>query len=130
MKPSVIIIDENVNVTEVMSEFLRLKSINVLATGHNGKEAVELYMRHSPDVVLMDLDMSDFDGLCGLKNICKINPNAKIIVLTDNVDYNMCKKVTALGVSSIILKPQDMNDLVKTIDKLALGDVIQLDNYT
>ncbi len=128
MKPDVIVIDDDYDVTEVLSEFLKLKSINVLATGHNGKEAVELYTKHSPDVVLMDFLMPDFDGLYGLKNILKINPNAQVAILTGSTDYETEKKLTEAGASAILKKPYDMNYLIETIDKLSLGDVIQLNN--
>ena len=73
MSPNVIIIDDNDDVRETLSEFLRLRSINVLDTGCNGKEAIELYKKYSPDIMVMDYLMPDFDGLYGLENIRKID---------------------------------------------------------
>ncbi len=128
MKPDVIVIDDDYDSTEVLSEFLRLKSINVLATGHNGKEAVELYKKYSPDVVLMDFLMPDFDGLYGLENILKINPNAHVVILTGSTEDDTKKKLTDAGVFTIMQKPYNMNGLIETIDKISLGDTVQLYN--
>ena len=118
-------IDDDPDVRDVLSEFLRLKLINVLATGQNGKEAVELYEKHTPDIVLMDFMMPSFDGVYGVKNIRKINPNAIIVILTGGVEYDVSKELTESGVSTILLKPYDMDYLIEIIDKLSLGDSIQ-----
>ena len=92
-----------------------------MATGHNGKKAVELYKKFAPDVVLMDFMMPDFDGLYGLRNIHKLDSNAKVIMLTGNTDSNAHKDLTESGAYTILQKPCDMNYLVKTINKLSLG---------
>jgi len=128
LTPSVIIIDDDPDIREVLSEFLRLKSIDVLATGSNGKDAVELYKKYTPDIVLIDFRMPDFDGLYGLRNIIKLDSNAKVIILTDSAVSNIDRDLTESGASAIFQKPCDMNHLVKTIDKLSLGDAIQLNN--
>ncbi|EGG42338.1 CheY-like receiver [Candidatus Nitrosarchaeum limnium SFB1] len=127
LESSVIIIDDNYELAEVVSEFFRLKSINVLATGKNGKEAVELYKEHTPDVVLMDFMMPDFDGLYGLENIRKINPNAKVIIMT-GADDVPTQKLTELGVYSIIIKPCDMAELIKIINTASSSDTVELIN--
>ena len=106
---------------DVLSEFLRLKSIDVLATGNNGKDAVELYKKYAPDIVLMDFMMPDFDGLYGLRNIHKLDSNAKVIMLTGSTKSNLDRDLTESGASTILQKPCDMDYLVKTIGKLSLG---------
>ena len=128
MKPDVIVIDDDYDTTEVLSEFLRLKSINVLATGHNGKEAVELYTKHSPDVVLMDFLMPDFDGLYGLKNILKIDSNAQVVILTGSTDYETMKKLKEAGVCAILQKPYDTNNLIEMINTISSDSIVQLNN--
>jgi len=122
LEPSVIVIDDNYELTEVISEFFRLKSINVLATGKNGKEAVELYKEHKPDIVLIDFMMPDFDGLYGLENIHKINPNAKVIIMTGDSNAPI-QQFTELGVYATILKPYDMNELIELIHTASSQDV-------
>ncbi len=125
MKLSVIIIDDDPDIRDVLSEFLRLKSINVLATGRNGKEASELYHKHKPDVVLLDLMMPDYDGFYGLKSIREIDPMSKVVILTSNNDEDKIKELTKMGVSIIVEKSRDMNNIAKILNELPLEDMIQ-----
>lgn len=128
MSPSVIIIDDDPDVTEVLSEFLRLRSIDVLSTGHDGKDAVELYKKHKPDVVIMDLTMPEYDGLYGVQNIRKLDPNARVVILTGSITYDAQKKLSDAGVSAIVEKPFGPNNLIEIIDMVSLGDTVKLKN--
>ena len=125
VNPSVIVIDDDLDIREVYSEFLRLKSIDVLAIGNNGKDAVELYQKYRPDVVLMDLYMPDFDGFYGLENIYKINPNAKVVIHTDSNEQDQTNRLIEMGVFAIIEKPHGITDFVEMLHKLSLGDSLQ-----
>jgi Response regulator containing CheY-like receiver, AAA-type ATPase, and DNA-binding domains len=58
----------------------------------NGREALEQYARHKPDVVLMDITMPEMDGLTALKELKKLDPGAKVV---------MC---SALGQQSAVLE--------------------------
>ena len=120
MKPSVIVIDGNSEVRDVQSEFLRLNSIDVLAIGNNGKDAVELYQKYRPDVVLMDLMMPDFDGFYGLKNIRKIDYNAKVVINTGSTEHDEKNRLIEMGVFAIIEKPHGITDLVEMLHKLSI----------
>ena len=124
MKPSVIVIDDSSNIRDTLSEFLRLRSIDVLATGINGKDAVELYQKCQPEVVLMDLMMPHYDGFYGLENIHKINSNAKVIIVSGSIDSDSEKRLADMNVSAIIEKPFKINNIVEIIDKVALDDFV------
>ena len=125
MKPSVIVIDDDHDIVEVLSEFLKLRSINVLAIGYNGKDAVELYQKYRPDVVLMDFMMPDFDGLYGLENIHKLDSSARIIMMSSCIGNGIHDKLTDFGVSSILQKQDDLDDIVEMINKISLDTSIQ-----
>jgi len=125
LKPSVIVIGDEPDIRKVCSEFLRLKSIDVLATGNNGKDAVELYQKYRPDVVLMDFMMPDVDGLYALKNIRKLDSTARVIISIDSADYGTYEQLTESGVSAIIQKPTDLYNLVEMINKISFDDYIQ-----
>lgn len=126
MKPSIIIIDDEPEIIDVLSEFLRMRSIDVLATGCNGKDAVELFQKHTPDIVLMDLMMSKYDGFYGLENIHKIDPNAKVIIHSGSIEQDDMARLVEMKVSAIIKKPSGLNNLVDILDKLSLGDSIEI----
>ena len=124
VNPSVIVIDDDPDLRETHSEFIKLGSIDVLATGSNGKDAVELYQKYRPDVVLMDLNMPDFDGFYGLENIRKTDPNAKVVICTGSAEHEQVNRLIEMGAFAIIPKPQGIIDFVGMLHKLSLGDSI------
>ncbi|MEM4253621.1 MAG: response regulator, partial [Candidatus Nitrosotenuis sp.] len=63
-----IIVDDEKDMTEVFAEYLKIIDVDVLGIGHNGKDAVDLYKRHRPDIVFLDLMMPEYDGLYALEN--------------------------------------------------------------
>jgi DNA-binding NarL/FixJ family response regulator len=128
MNIRVMLIDDYHDVTGVISEFLGFNSIDVIAIGRNGKEAVELYEKHLPEVVVMDYLMPQFNGLYGLENILKINPNAKVIMLTGSVDDILQDKLKESGASAILPKPSSMNVIMETIKKVSISNSIPLSN--
>lgn len=88
-----------------------------LETGHNGKEAIDLYEKHNPDIVTIDSVTPKFDGIYATENMHKINSNAKIIMVTGN-DGNSFTNLKESGVTVILQKPCSMNKLVDTINKI------------
>lgn len=127
-KPTVIVIDDYHDITEVIKELLEFNSISVLATGHNGQEAVDLYKEHIPDIVVMDYLMPEFNGAYGLENIIKINPNAKVIMVTGSIDEKLHNELIKLGATEILSKPCKIDVLTETINNLSLGSVTLLTN--
>ena len=116
-----IVIDDDQNILDMFCDFLDMLKIDVLATGSNGMEAVELYEKHSPDIVFTDLAMPDYDGLYAVENIKDKNPNAKIIVVTANSDNKNRYFFESLKIP-IIAKPFELNILKKTIENISLKD--------
>ncbi|MGY5148798.1 MAG: response regulator [Candidatus Nitrosopumilus sp. bin_68KS] len=127
-KPTVIVIDDYRDIAEVMKELLEFNSISVLATGHNGQDAVDLYKEHAPDVVVMDYLMPEFNGAYGLENIIKINPDAKVIMVTGSIDEKLHDELTKLGATAILPKPCKIGVLAETINDLSMDSFSMLTN--
>lgn len=128
MDPTVILIDDYHDITEVISEYLGFHSINVLATGRNGEQGAQLYKEHLPDVVVSDFLMPKYDGLYGLEKIRKINPDAKVIMMTGSIDENLHDKLKSAGASVILPKPTPLNTLIETIKRIASENTVQSSN--
>ncbi|MBI5147092.1 MAG: response regulator [Thaumarchaeota archaeon] len=67
--PTAIVIDDDKETVGIFSEYLEMIDVNLICQGYNGKMAVELYQKQKPDVVFLDLMMSDCDGFYALENI-------------------------------------------------------------
>jgi len=119
----VIVVDDDRDTVEVFTEYLTMRGIDVVAKGYNGKEAVELYKEHTPDITLLDVMMPEHDGFYGLVNIRNINPSAKIIMVTADLTSDTEKKLYELQVSAILYKPYEIDNVVETIDKVSKSEI-------
>jgi DNA-binding NarL/FixJ family response regulator len=120
---SVIVIDDDVDTVEVFCEYLEIKEIQVLGRGYDGKDAVELYEKLKPDIVLLDIMMPEYDGFYALENIKKINPEAKVIMVTADLSYDT-EKLGRLKTSAVIFKPYEIDKVIETIHKVHNGDTM------
>ena len=121
---SVIVVDDDRDTVEVFCEYLAIKDIKVLGRGYDGRAAVDLYKQHKPDVVLLDVMMPDYDGFYGLENIRKIDPNAKIIMVTADLTSDTEKKLIDLKASAMIYKPYEIDSVIETIEKVSKDNVV------
>jgi len=109
---SVIVVDDQLSIVEACVDFLKSHGLDVLGVGYDGNDAVELYKRFKPDVVIMDMSMPKYDGKYAINEIKKINPNVKIIICSGDVDD--CELIKN-QVSKILTKPHINDELLKAI---------------
>ncbi len=95
----------------------------VVASGNDGKDAVALYEKYHPDVVLMDIQMKEMSGLCAAEEILKKDTDAKILLLTTFSDDEYIMKALELGVKGYILK-QDFNGIVPAVKAVYGGQSV------
>ena len=86
----------------------------------NGIEAISVYQESNPDMVLMDITMPDMDGLAALKEIKKIDPNAKVAMVTAMGQQALVMEALKTGAMEFVIKPFDQERVLGTIKK-ALG---------
>ncbi|TBR08905.1 MAG: response regulator [Candidatus Nitrosotenuis sp.] len=102
---SAIIIDDDRDTVEVFVDYMKILNVNVLAKGYCGKDAVELYEKYKPDLVFLDLMMEDYDGFYALEKIRKINPDAKVIIVTADLRRDSEQKLSELNPTKVLFKP-------------------------
>jgi len=113
---NVIVVDDDKDSRDALSDILEFKGIKVIAKAINGYDAVEKFSKYNPDVVLMDMMMPQYDGFYGLEHIKNIDPNAKIIIITADQTEATRTKLKKMQHNLIILKPIDTDNLVKMIN--------------
>src|SRR5512147_634956 len=84
----------------------------------NGAKAVESYKLIHPDLVLMDVTMPEMDGLTALKEIRKIDLNAKVIMLTALGQESVVLEAVKSGARDFIVKPFERDRVLSSIQKL------------
>ena len=80
------------------------KEIEVVACGNDGEDAIELYDRERPDILLMDIQMKRTSGLSAAEQIMEKYPEARILLLTTFSDDEYIIKALDIGVKGYILK--------------------------
>ena len=120
--PSAIVVDDDVDVRDLFVELLKMNDVGILATGSNGKEALDLYKAHRPDFVFIDYIMPGFDGLYGAERIRAIDPEAKIILVSGS--YFEKGRLDGV-VNAILKKPIEINDVIKEIKNLICTSGLQ-----
>lgn len=112
---NLIIVDDDNLVCQALNLIVNASdNINVIATGNNGYDAVNLYRTHKPDVILMDIRMGDFTGLDAAEEILKSDKNAKILFLTTFADEEYIARALRLGAKGYLLK-QNFDSIVPSI---------------
>ena len=118
MNGSVILIDDDKDILDLLSEYLLLEDFNIVGTGTDGLQAVDLYAKLKPDFVLMDIAMPNYDGLYGLEHIKKIDSNASIIILTGNSDKSITQKIMQFKPTVVLEKPYPVEKLVNLLKSI------------
>jgi DNA-binding NarL/FixJ family response regulator len=95
--------------------------MNLIAEAANGREAIQQFHRHRPDITLMDLQMPEMNGLDAIISICGEVPEARIIVLTTYAGDVQALRAIKAGARAYLLKDTLHKDLLDTIRAVHAG---------
>ncbi|HPV43562.1 MAG TPA: response regulator [Spirochaetota bacterium] len=115
-KKTVLIVDDEPDICSELSQFLTRKGYSVI-TATNGKEALGLYKKNRPDIVLSDYKMPVMNGFELMLKIKSINKNATVILASAVVDLNPFIMTKDSSAYEFLNKPVDLNELLKVIEK-------------
>ncbi len=100
------------------------KEIQVVADVATGDEALTAYTRLKPDVCLLDVSMPGKSGIETATEIRKLDPNAKVLILTMHQNEEYLSQALKAGASGYILKNSSIKELVKSIGQVMKGDTV------
>jgi len=122
-KPTLIIVDDHLIFQQGLKAIINAEGIaTVIGEAANGMEFIELLSRLKPDLVLMDIDMPQMNGMEATQKALEIIPDIKIIALTMFGDEEYYYKMIELGVKGFILKSAGINEVEKAIHDVMLGE--------
>ena len=112
----VLVVDDESDVREVTAALLDADSrIDVVATAHDGAEAMRLADETDPDVVLMDVNMPRVDGSSATERIVGAHPDCRIVALTGTVDPDTVTKMIVAGAVGYAVKGSDPRELANVV---------------
>jgi PAS domain S-box-containing protein len=112
---SILYVEDQADVRLFLSKILSRHYSNVFLA-ENGKDGLEKYQEHNPDIIISDIKMPVMDGLTMASRIKEINPKAKIILTTAHNDMEYFLHSIDIGISQYILKPIDREKLYYAIN--------------
>ena len=115
---SVLFVDDNETIRQLYRRILE-KHVNFLYIGENGSHGLELYLKHKPDLVITDMVMPVMDGLEMLKEIRKVAPEQKLVVMSAYSEKDSFIESIHLGVDGYLMKPVEAKKLLSLIDEFA-----------
>lgn len=121
---NIIIVDDDFLVTTALKTILEASGkVTVLATGTDGTDAVSLYLKYHPDIVLTDIQMKSKSGLEATEEILREDSNAKILLLTTFSDDEYIVKALRLGAKGYLLKT-DYESILPALEAVESGQTV------
>ncbi|AZB42950.1 response regulator [Bacillus sp. FJAT-42376] len=117
MAKRILIVDDAAFMRMMIKDILSKNGFDVVGEAADGVQAVEKYKEHQPDLVTMDITMPEMDGITALKEIKKINPNAKIIMCSAMGQQAMVIDAIQAGAKDFIVKPFQADRVIEAIQK-------------
>jgi two-component system response regulator NreC len=117
-----IIADDHLLMSQAMKLVLDTGGkVKVVAIAVTGAEAIEMYRRLRPDVILMDISLPDMEGIRATEQIRKLDRSAKVIVISmfDSPDY--VRRALAAGASAYLLKSSSTDEVGQAIEAVLGG---------
>jgi DNA-binding NarL/FixJ family response regulator len=103
---------------------LSVPEIEVIATVEDGRQAIEAAAQYQPDVILMDLQMPELNGIEATRQIIQVSPHIGVIVVTMFEDDDSVFAAMRAGARGYILKGADQNDVLRAIQAVARGEAL------
>jgi DNA-binding NarL/FixJ family response regulator len=121
-KVSIVIVDDHGVVIEGIKSALRARSeLEVVGAAYNGRQAIDLVRHARPDIVIMDISMTDMNGVEATKQIKNLFPETRIIIYSMFSNEEFVVELFKVGISSYVLKQDPFSDLIVAIDAVKGG---------
>ena len=123
-KTRVLLVDDHTIVRQGLKALLDFQDgIEVVGEAEDGRQAIEKAKQLFPDIIVIDITMPNLNGIEATRQMKKINPEMKVLVLTvhDNEEY--VHQILQAGASGYLLKESAVSDLISAINAVKKGDI-------
>ena len=117
MATKVLIVDDAAFMRMMIKDILTKNGYEVVGEAENGQKALEKYQDLKPDLTTMDITMTQMDGITAVKEIKKVDPNAKIIMCSAMGQQAMVIEAIQCGARDFIVKPFQPDRVLEAVSK-------------
>jgi DNA-binding NarL/FixJ family response regulator len=119
----ILLADDHTILRTTLRELLESQPwLEIVAEAEQGKKAVQLCIKQSPDIALMDISMPDLNGIEATRQITSRCPKTKVIILSAHSDHRFVTDVFKAGASGYLLKDCGSDDLLSAIRIVSSGE--------
>lgn len=123
------IVDDTLFMRRMLRDLLVSHGYEIATESRNGREAVENYRQHQPDLVIMDITMPEMDGIQAARAILQEHPKARIVMCSALGQNGPVMEALKAGARDFVLKPFLPEKVLEAVQKvLSLGDASQQRN--
>jgi DNA-binding NarL/FixJ family response regulator len=120
----VLVVDDHPMVREGLRSMLGVDGVEVVAEAASGAEALREAALVQPDLVLLDLELPDMDGLAVLRRIREANARLAVLVVTMHQDVALVRRAVAAGANGYVLKGVGRRELLSAIRAVRTGESV------
>jgi two-component system chemotaxis response regulator CheY len=116
---SILLVDDEAHIRTFISLLLRHLGVGQIFEARNGEEALEVYAREKPDLVMLDVNMPMMDGIQTLRALKALDPDCVVVMLTSLANRQTIDEAASLGAANYIRKDAPFEEIGR-----ALADTI------
>ncbi len=115
----VVVVDDSKDTVDNIATLLSIsgRNIEVVGTANGGRDGVKIVQKLQPDIVLMDINMPDLDGLTATGILTASNPDLGVIIMSVQGEQEYLKKAMSAGAREYLVKPFTSDELVASVEK-------------
>jgi two-component system response regulator NreC len=123
MPTRVLLADDHSVIRQGLRALLEKKGFQVIAEASDGEEALRSVEKSQPEVAIVDISMPILNGVDTARELKKVSPKTKVVLLTQHDEDQYVKEALRAGVKGYVLKSQAADDLVQAIQEVCRGSV-------
>ena len=118
MSKTVLVVDDTAFMRMTIKNILEKNGYEVVGEGEDGLQAIELYKKHRPSLVTMDITMPNMDGIAAIKEIITYDSSASIIVVSAMGQKTLVIEALNAGAKDFVVKPFQPDRIAEALAKV------------
>ena len=118
MSQTVLICDDAIFMRTMISDILSQAGFEIVGEAESGLQAVEKFRQLKPDLVTMDIVMPDMGGIEAVREICKTDPDAKILMCSAMGQQALVVEAIQAGAKDFVVKPFQPSRVLEAVQRL------------
>ncbi|MFI5209665.1 MAG: response regulator [Gemmatimonadales bacterium] len=118
MSHTVLVCDDAIFMRTMISDILTTAGFEVIGEAETGREAVDRYKELKPDLVTMDIVMPDMGGIEAVREICRVDPDAKVLMCSAMGQQALVVEAVQAGAKDFVVKPFQPSRVLEAVQRI------------